>query len=221
MYRRRVLEYQNLVRKKKFKGEITYKGIFFLFSDEIKNSVNILDIGAGNGILIKKLNEKFQKEAVGIDLEPESESVMKGSINDIPFGDDSFDFIICTDVIEHLSNDIIASGMKEIHRVLRPDGKFAVTTLLDEELEDLACKCPDCGKVFHRIGHIQRFKKDELVSIMLKAGLKVEKVRTIHLGAYSKYNIPFRIIKRSKLEIFAPSKIKKLFNKDIVIICSK
>ena len=62
------MEIKNLEGGKPFKGEITYKGVFNLFKKHIKSSQKILDVGAGNGFLISKLNEKFGKKAIGIDL---------------------------------------------------------------------------------------------------------------------------------------------------------
>ena len=47
---------------------------------------------------------------------------LKGSAYSLPFPNNSFDLVICSEVLEHLHeyNDAI----KEIHRVLKPGGKF-------------------------------------------------------------------------------------------------
>ncbi len=43
-----------------------------------------------------------------------------------PFADDSFDLIICREVIEHL--DDIVGAMEEIHRIGRPGARVHITT---------------------------------------------------------------------------------------------
>ena len=44
----------------------------------------------------------------------------------LPFGDASFDCVISFQVIEHIERD--AEFVREIHRVLRPGGRFVVST---------------------------------------------------------------------------------------------
>lgn len=47
-------------------------------------------------------------------------------ILDIPFEDDSWDFIVCHHVIEHLRDD--RAGLMEFHRILKPGG-FAIVSV--------------------------------------------------------------------------------------------
>lgn len=46
----------------------------------------------------------------------------------LPFGDDSFDFIYCRSVFTHLSYDMHMAWMKELLRLLRPDGVLSLST---------------------------------------------------------------------------------------------
>lgn len=215
------MEIKNIERKSRFKGEITYKGIFKLFRNEVKRSNKILDVGAGNGFLLKKIYEQFGKKAVGIDLKPESDLVIKGDITSIPFESNYFDAVICTDVIEHLTDKTLNLGLNEICRVMKPLGKVIFTTLLEEDLEALACKCENCGQVFHRVGHIQTFTKEELINRFENTGLKIDKIITTHMGAYSTYPFIIIPIKFLKLEFFLPNIFRKILNKDIIISCHK
>ncbi|WP_242117938.1 class I SAM-dependent methyltransferase [Aestuariivivens sediminicola] len=65
-------------------------------------------------------------EYVPCDLQPElfryrgSSKIHKVDITNIPFENNSFDFILCSHVLEHVPNDKLA--MKELNRVLRNDG---------------------------------------------------------------------------------------------------
>lgn len=53
--------------------------------------------------------------------------VRAGSLADSGFADESFDIATLWDVIEHLTDPV--AELKQIHRVLRPDGLFALTTM--------------------------------------------------------------------------------------------
>jgi ubiquinone biosynthesis O-methyltransferase len=50
-----------------------------------------------------------------------------GSLYELPFADESFDAIICSDVLEHLLS--LPRAAKEFARVLRPGGVFAFDTI--------------------------------------------------------------------------------------------
>ena len=48
-----------------------------------------------------------------------------GDATRLPFADDSFDRIICSEVMEHIDNDLAA--LNELERVLNPGGTLAIT----------------------------------------------------------------------------------------------
>ncbi len=54
-------------------------------------------------------------------------------ITKLKFEDNSFDYIICNHVLEHIDNDIKA--MSEMFRVLKPNGIAVITVPIDESLE--------------------------------------------------------------------------------------
>lgn len=51
-------------------------------------------------------------------------SVKNASIIDLPFEDNSFDFVYAIEVLRYLSYEDNLKGLKEIHRVLKPGGVF-------------------------------------------------------------------------------------------------
>lgn len=84
----------------------------------------------------------------------------------IPFPAASFDHVIMSEVLEHLSDDVLAGTLPEVRRVLRPGGVFLGTVPADEDLAAETTVCPDCGKVFHRWGHVQSFPQTRLAAIL-------------------------------------------------------
>jgi SAM-dependent methyltransferase len=146
---------------------------------------DVLDIGAGSGALIRVLTGRgFQ--ARGVDLYSTSTDIVQGSITQLPFAHNSFNTAFCCDVIEHLSDGQIEQGLKEVVRVLRPNGHFIVTTPFDEVLKDNTVTCPQCGHSFHRYGHLQSFTLQTLSQRLSQAGLSVRFMKVYPLGAMAK-----------------------------------
>ena len=91
----------------------------------------ILDVGCGTGANLKLLQTFGRAE--GIDISPQAvdfcherglDSVKLGAIEHLPYETGSFDLVTALDVIEHLDDDV--AGVRELGRVLRPDGRLLV-----------------------------------------------------------------------------------------------
>ena len=94
----------------------------------------VLDVGCGTGLL-SLLMKNQGNDVCGIDIsevalrkaELRGIKVKLGNIdNNLPFDDDIFDVVVCSEVIEHLFNPIEA--LEEIRRVLKPEGSLVLTT---------------------------------------------------------------------------------------------
>lgn len=104
------------------------------FKKEQTANTNILDVGAGGGAILLSFPENTHKYAVELDpvniswLEKNNVKVKSNDLSNekIGFPTDYFDYIICTEVIEHLFDPEYA--LKEMLRVLKPRGKLIVTT---------------------------------------------------------------------------------------------
>ena len=127
----------------------------------------VLNIGCGSGILeelaivkgieiyaldptertIQQLREKLRL----------GERAKTGYIQHLPFDDEYFDVVVASEVIEHLTPEIMNAGLAEIYRVLRPNGHLLGTVPSRENLKDQMVVCPSCDQRFHRWGHEQRF----------------------------------------------------------------
>jgi len=91
----------------------------------------ILDVGCGTGANLKMLAAHGRAEGVDISSQAVDfcrqrglDSVKLGPIEQLPYGDGSFDLVTALDVIEHLDDDV--AGLREIRRVLRRDGRLLV-----------------------------------------------------------------------------------------------
>ncbi len=87
----------------------------------------ILDIGCGTGALTKELERygtatgiDFSQQAVDFCKSRGVKDVRLGSVEETGCPPDSFDAVLCLDVLEHLPDD--ETGMTEIYRVLKPGG---------------------------------------------------------------------------------------------------
>lgn len=81
----------------------------------------IADLGCGEGVLVEKFG-KLGYDIVGIDSNYGSEFVLRRSITQTGFADNSFDAVLCLCVLEHLSFEDQEAALKEIKRILKPGG---------------------------------------------------------------------------------------------------
>lgn len=90
------------------------------------NPSSILDVGCGEGFTLARLKSEkigtkwegieYMDEAIQIGKEIHPDLVIKkGDIYKLPYKDDSFDVIICTEVLEHLEDP--KSALLELKRV--------------------------------------------------------------------------------------------------------
>ena len=96
-----------------------------------RTNLDILDAGCGGGATMESLRRygrvrglEFAREAVTYSRE-RGHDVIEGSIERMPFEDESFDLALALDVIEHLPDD--RPALEELRRVLRPGGSLLVT----------------------------------------------------------------------------------------------
>jgi predicted SAM-dependent methyltransferase len=83
------------------------------------NSARKLQIGCGYHRLVGWLN---------CDIDPMRDAIILDAARPFPFGSNTFDYIYCEHVIEHMPFDAGQSMLKECHRVLRPAGTLRLAT---------------------------------------------------------------------------------------------
>ena len=95
--------------------------------------------------------------------------VVQGDALNLPFPDGTFDRVICSEVLEHIPNDV--GAMAELTRVLRPGGTMAITIprwgpeLINWALSDEYHMTPG--------GHVRIYRRSVVQGRLEKTGLKV------------------------------------------------
>ena len=129
--------------------------------DDVKT---ILDAGCGNGAISNYL------ECFDITAMDRSEEALKyvknkaiqGSLDNLPFEDNSFDMVMCSDVLEHLPDEIYKQTIKEFKRVSKK--YILIISPNSEDLEANQSKCYKCGTVFHMNWHIRSISVNDIVN---------------------------------------------------------
>jgi ubiquinone/menaquinone biosynthesis C-methylase UbiE len=92
-----------------------------------------LDIGAGNGLLLRLVRERFGFEQSACDytddfIKYSAVPVDRVNLDEqrLPYPDSHFDLVTCVETIEHLEN--FRALLREIYRVLKPGGVVIITT---------------------------------------------------------------------------------------------
>ena len=102
------------------------------------NDVRLLDVGCSTGLTLGFIAKEFKK-AFGIEVERKaaviassrlreiglSVEILQADGNALPFGKGKFDIVTQIDVVEHVPNP--SAILKEIARVLKPDGILHIT----------------------------------------------------------------------------------------------
>jgi SAM-dependent methyltransferase len=161
----------------------------YLLSDLKQVRGKVLDVGCGAGSVAKAVKRERPDLAVyGCDLSRSALSIASASPDGVdfrlatgerlPFADGEFDFVWMVDVLEHVENP--EPVLKEVARVLRPDGGLHVVLPLEGQPWTLyrlvGCGARWTAKVRH-CGHIQIFSADRFRTVAASCGLRVSRSR--------------------------------------------
>lgn len=114
----------------------------------LNSKCRVLDVGTGTGGNLRMLRNLQVPDVTGLDSNDLAiayckskglGAVRRGDICALPFADRTFDFVLATDVIEHVDDDSAALG--ELARVLRPGGKVLIAVPAFESLMGAAGRC--------------------------------------------------------------------------------
>jgi ubiquinone/menaquinone biosynthesis C-methylase UbiE len=91
-----------------------------------------LDLGAQNGPYAAQFPRR-----VALDLHPAANIHLRGDAHALPFVDGAFDVVLCTEVLEHLTEP--QRAIDEMFRVLKPGGELLLTTRFLFPIHDAPC----------------------------------------------------------------------------------
>jgi len=83
--------------------------------------------------LIPRFKQCASIEYIDADINPDFANHVF-NIESIPYPNDSFDYIICSHVLGHVSNE--QKAIEELYRVLKPSGKALIMTVIDKTREE-------------------------------------------------------------------------------------
>ena len=200
------------------------------------NRINInpegtmLDLGCGEGRHIFGLMEKFPDlKCIGLDPHIESldkafeglkflESIsntktnfLSGSAYSLPFSDDSFDLVVCSEVLEHLHD--YKDAIKEINRVLKPGGQFLAS--VPAEFPEKICWLLSEAYQNQPGGHLRIFKKNELIKEIAEHNFTFESSQRFH-SIHSAYWWLRCLFWKSKESNIIIKRYKKILERHII-----
>jgi len=152
------------IHKKRFKSILTLMGDI---SDKI-----ILDAGSGEGYFLSQIKAK---EKYGIEISKKrvvrSQEILNdgkitiGDITNLPFKNQKFDLIICSEVLEHVKN--YPKAIKEFKRCLKPNGHL-ILSFPNEQMVGLV-RLLIFRFPIHEPDHINRINNSEVKKFISKS----------------------------------------------------
>lgn len=165
------------------------RNVIQVFKEEeskITREIKVLDVGCSNGLYLLLLHSLKSKSGFfyGIELnfnrvffatklrdylKAGGAAFCTGGAETLCFSDNTFDFVICTEVIEHLKEPEIC--IKEVLRVLKPGGVAVFTT-------------PNGNNLIQKMGQLKRRTKQVFTGkkIPSRSNIDSEHIDTEHIS---------------------------------------
>lgn len=186
-------EYESPVFGMRYIHSLKIKKIIELIREVINfnfnngNLIKLIDIGCGDGYLLKEIAKDFpQIDLFGIDLsENRVETAKKfapiavlktGDAQDIPFEDETFDIVVCSEVIEHCPDDM--KVLAELYRILKTNSFLILTVPNLYTLESIS-KLLIGKRIAPPPYHLREYSYNQLIREVGGAGFKILKFQSI------------------------------------------
>lgn len=163
----------------------------------------ILDLGFGYGYFEQKIKEKHKNfDLYGIDISSYAvkrarkkygKNFLAGSISELSFKDNFFDYVISLECLEHIESNKIFKTLGEIKRVLKKQGEAIFSVPINEKYT----------QAFNPNNHLRRYSEKLFTQELIITGFKVEKV--IKLYAFSNYYLLKKLLSKLLLYRWKPN----------------
>ena len=129
-----------------------------------------IDIGARDGYISKVLARIFGR-VVALDLTMpdvvgENITCVEGNVLDLPLEDNTFDLVLCAEVLEHIPPAQLPRACDELTRIAKGHVLIGVPYRQDTRVGQTTCR--SCGKTNPPWGHVNRFTEDKLKALFPK-----------------------------------------------------
>ena len=124
---------------------------------------------------------------------------VQASGTDLPFADTAFSKLLGVDVLEHIPDD--KAAVAEIARVLKPDGRIGMTTLLRDR--------PAYIRKITFLGHVREYGTEDFQELFREVGLHIAQ-------AFCFYYLPTMVARELNM-LVAQSRIGKVAGLNLVM----
>jgi ubiquinone/menaquinone biosynthesis C-methylase UbiE len=183
------------------------KGYAKEVAKHIRNGSSVLEVAPGPGYLAIELAKMGKFNIVGLDISRDFVEIARrnakeagievefrqGNVSDIPFPDNTFDFVICTAAFKNFKDPV--GALNEMYRVLMPGGTALIVDMnrnasdqqINEYTENTGAKGMDrllmklMFKYFLRNG---AYTKDEFITLISRTTFKEFDIKEEAIGFY-------------------------------------
>lgn len=149
-------------------------------ADRVPSGATVLDIGVGWGEIIPMLRKRNVASYTGIDFSEKVVGRVSARFPDCKFYlggleqiRDRHDVVLALEVCEHILPSKIMGFYAEILRVLKHDGYLIISVPLNEDLQAITLRCPHCGHMHSRMGHVRAYTPELIRAELALAGFDV------------------------------------------------
>lgn len=158
----------------------------------------LLDVGCGEGYLLYRIGRLYKNKMVyGLDLTDgriktskkhlSTTPLIRGQVLSLPFPDNSFDVVVCSELLEHISS--YNTALDELIRISK--NKIIIT--VPNELLIFQIFCPKCKAKFYFDGHVNFFTAQSLLELFhRRKDVRVVDLRKFHtIYTYNRLTLAF------------------------------
>ncbi len=178
-------DYQNFYNNYWAQGKSDHKYRYGIFRSWIESGSSVLDIGCGDGYLAELIAKNKKCDVVCLDvsevaLKRAAERGLKticASVEDkLPFGDSSFDYVIATEVLEH-----VASTEEVLLEMARVGKKYILVSIPNiafwkYRLDLLGGKFPKQW-VAHPMEHLRYWSVGDFTKMLKDLNFEIEEIK--------------------------------------------